>query len=97
MDDDAFVNVKRFISVLAKPEIPKEKLYMGHCFKGPGVKRRGKWKVSYEDYNQTFHPDFCSGYGIVLMLFICSWIYMPLFPGLKLTMFTSVCLQKKQV
>ena len=65
MDDDTFVNVKRFISVLAKPEIPKEKLYMGHCFKGPVVKRRGKWKVSYEDYNQTFYPDFCSEYGIV--------------------------------
>ena len=46
MDDDIFVNVKRLISVLVRPEIPKEKLYMGHCFKGPVVKRRGKWKVS---------------------------------------------------
>ena len=84
MDDDAFVNVKRFISVLAKPEIPKEKLYMGHCFKGPVVKRRGKWKVSYEDYNQTFYPDFCSGYEIVLSfdvvhLFVDLYAVVPWF------------------
>ena len=99
IDDDTFVNVKSLISVLAKPKIPKEKLYMGHCYKRPVVKRRGKWKVSYEDYNQTFYPDFCSGCGIVLSfdvvhLFVDLYAVVPWF---KLTMFTSVCLQKKQV
>ena len=84
MDDDTFVNVKRLISVLARPEIPKEKLYMGHCFKGPVVKRGGKWKVSYEGYNQTFYPDFCSGYGIVLSfdvvhLFVDLYAVVPWF------------------
>ena len=84
MDDDTFVNVKRLISVLAKLEIPNERLYMGHCFKGPVVKRRGKWKVSYEDYNQTFYPDFCSGYGIVLSfdvvhLFVDLYAVVPWF------------------
>ena len=84
MDDDTFVNVKSLISVLAKPKIPKEKLYMGHCYKRPVVKRRGKWKVSYEDYNQTFYPDFCSGCGIVLSfdvvhLFVDLYAVVPWF------------------
>ena len=31
------------------------------CFKGPVVKSRGKWKVSFEVYLQAFYLDFCSG------------------------------------
>ena len=84
MDDDTFVNVKSLISVLAKPEIPKEKLYMGHCPKGPYVKREGKWKVSFKDYKHKFYPDFCSGYGIVLSsdlvhLFVDLYAVVPWF------------------
>ena len=66
MDDDTFVDIKSLISLLAKPAIPRTKLYMGQCINRNVVKRRGKWKVSFEEYNQTFYPDFCAGYGFIL-------------------------------
>ena len=66
MDDDTFVDVKSLISLLAKPAILKTKLYMGQCDERNRVQRKGKWKVSFEEYNQTFYPDFCAGYGFVL-------------------------------
>ena len=99
MDDDTFVNVKRLISVLAKPEIPKEKLYVGHCFKGLSLKgeENGKFRMKIIIKHSTQTSVLDTELSCLLMLFICSWIYMPLFPGLKLTMFTSVCLRKRQV
>lgn len=66
MDDDTFVDVKGLISLLAKPAIPQEKLYIGKCFKKALVRRKGKWNISFEDYNATFYPEYCSGFGIVL-------------------------------
>lgn len=66
MDDDTFVDVKGLISLLAKPATPQGKLYIGKCFKKAKVKRKGKWKISFEDYNATFYPEYCSGFGIVL-------------------------------
>ena len=66
MDDDTFVDIKSLISLLAKPAIPKTKLYTGECNDRNVVKRRGKWKVSFEEYNQKFYPGFCSGYGFIL-------------------------------
>jgi len=32
----------------------------------PFPQRYGKWKVSFEEYNQTRYPDFCPGFGFRL-------------------------------
>ena len=66
MDDDTFVDVKGLISLLAKPGTPQGKLYIGKCFAKALVRRKGKWKISFGDYNATFYPEYCSGFGIVL-------------------------------
>ena len=65
-DDDVFVNPKGLIALLNDPNMPQAKLYMGHCYTNMQPHRKGKWKVSYEEYNKTDYPDFCPGFGIVL-------------------------------
>ena len=57
----------------------------------------GKFRMKIIIKHSTQTSVLDTKLSCLLMLFICSWIYMPLFPGLKLTMFTSVCLRKKQV
>ena len=54
MDDDTFVDIESLISLLAKPAIPRTKLYMGQCNNRNIVKRRGKWKVPFEEYTSFF-------------------------------------------
>ncbi|CAH3198982.1 unnamed protein product, partial [Porites evermanni] len=66
MGGDTFVDVKGLISLLAKPATPQGELYIGKCFKKARVKRKGKWKILFEDYNATFYPEYYSGFGIVL-------------------------------
>ena len=66
MDDDVFLNTKTLLSLLNTPTTPREKLYMGRVHKNPLVERRGKWKISKEEFNGTHYPSFCPGFGIVL-------------------------------
>ena len=66
MDDDAFLNTRALISLLKNPKTPQEKLYTGLVHEHPPVQRHGKWKVSQSEYNGTFYPPFCPGFGIVL-------------------------------
>ena len=65
-DDDVFVNTKALILHLIKPNTPTEKLYMGNYYKSAEVHRIGKWKVSREEYNRSYYPGFCPGFGYVL-------------------------------
>ena len=50
----------------------------------------GKFRMKIIIKHSTQTSVLDTELSCLLMLFICSWIYMPLFPGLKLTMFTSV-------
>ncbi|XP_078353563.1 beta-1,3-galactosyltransferase 5-like [Oculina patagonica] len=65
-DDDVFVNSEKLVSFLSEPTTPKKALYMGVPYKDPKVLRRGKWKVSKEEYSDAKYPDFCPGFGYVL-------------------------------
>ena len=60
------MNVPRVISFLRDPTTPKESLYAGRQYRSPPVLRRDKWKVTREEYNSTFYPDFCPGFGFIL-------------------------------
>ena len=41
---------------------------MGRCWLKPLVKRsrNNKWHISFQEYNITTYPNFCSGFGFVL-------------------------------
>ena len=65
-DDDVFINTPAVLDVLNKSSTPKEKLYLGFVFKNPKVKRKGKWGLTQEEYNETHYPDYCAGSGYIL-------------------------------
>ena len=65
-DDDVFINTPAVIALLNEAATPKERLYMGHLYKHPVVKRTGKWLITQEEYNETHYPDFCAGPGYIL-------------------------------
>ena len=65
-DDDVFVNSAGLVSFLGKPSTPVKEVYMGYRQRNPVVFRFGKWKVTKEEYSETYYPDFCSGFGYVL-------------------------------
>ena len=65
VDDDVFVNSAKFLSFLSQSTTPREKLYMGVLFKGFQPHRKGKWKVTEEEYSATYYPDFCPGFAIL--------------------------------
>ena len=81
-DDDVFVNPKRLIDVLQLKTTPTKGLYMGKLHHNPFVLRRGKWRVSYEEYNGTHYPDFCSGAGFVMSYDVVESL-VPLFDVIK--------------
>ena len=68
MDDDTFVHTKRLIEVLNGHYRSQQKVYMGRCWLKPLVKRsrNNKWHISFQEYNITTYPNFCSGFGFVL-------------------------------
>ena len=81
-DDDVFVNSKRLLEVLELETTPKKGLYMGKLHHNPVAQRDGKWRVSYEEYNETHYPDFCSGAGFVLSYDVVESV-VPLFDVIK--------------
>ena len=60
-DDDVFVNPYLLTDYLRKPVTPKTKLYTGVCRYHAIPRRKGKYKVSLEEYNTTRYPDYCLG------------------------------------
>ena len=65
-DDDVFVNPYKLMDYLRKPDTPKTKLYTGRCAHLGIPHRRGKYGVSWEEYNKTRFPDFCAGPAYLL-------------------------------
>ena len=65
-DDDVLVNTKDLIKFLQRRSTPNKGLFVGTLHHNPKVRREGKWNVSYEEYNHTYYPDFCSGAGFVM-------------------------------
>ena len=53
LDDDVFVHVPRVLSFLSAPTTPKKMFYAGNHYTNPVPLREGKWKVTYEEYNET--------------------------------------------
>ena len=66
LDDDVFVHVPRVLSFLSAPTTPKKMFYAGCHYANMGPHRKGKWMVTYEEYNETRYPDFCPGFGYIL-------------------------------
>ena len=60
-DDDVFVNPYLLTDYLRKPVTPKTKLYTGRCRHDAIPLRKGKYKVSREEYNRTRYPAYCLG------------------------------------
>ena len=81
-DDDILVNIEDFIQFLQKKSTPKKELFLGKLHHNPTVLRKGKWNVSYEEYNHTHYPDFCSGAGFVMTYDVIECI-VPLFDVIK--------------
>lgn len=81
-DDDILVNIEDFIQFLQKKSTPKKELFLGYLHHNPIVLRRGKWNVSYEEYNHTHYPDFCSGAGFVMTYDVIECI-VPLFDAIE--------------
>ncbi|KAJ7394235.1 hypothetical protein OS493_000037 [Desmophyllum pertusum] len=81
-DDDVLVNTKDLISLLQRRSTPKEGLFMGKRHRNPRVSRDGNWSVSYEEYNHTHYPDFCSGAGFVMSYDVVQCL-VPLFDEIK--------------
>ena len=73
-DDDIFVNPYKQMDYLAKPGTPKIKLYTGRCPQGGLPHRKGKYALSWEEYNKNRFPPFCDGPA-----------YAILGPGMNLT------------
>ena len=65
-DDDVFVDPRRMINHLKKPDTPKMKFYTGRCPQGGAPHREGKYAVSWEEYNKTGYPPYCAGPAYVL-------------------------------
>ena len=65
-DDDVFVDPHAMINHLKKPDTPKTNLYTGRCIHRGFPKRRGRYAVSWEEYNKTGYPPFCAGPAYVL-------------------------------
>ena len=81
-DDDVFVNSKRLLDVFKLKTTPTKGLYMGKLQHNPFVQRKGKWRVSYEEYSGTHYPDFCSGGGFVMSYDVVESV-VPLFDVIK--------------
>ena len=81
-DDDIFLHTADLIHFLQKKSTPKKELFLGRLHHKPKVRRQGKWKVSYEEFNQTHYPDFCSGAGFIMTYDVIDCI-VPLFDVIK--------------
>ena len=81
-DDDVLVNTKDLIKFLQRRTTPNNGLFMGMLHRNPKVRREGKWNVSYEEYNHTHYPDFCSGAGFVMSNDVVECL-VPLFDVIK--------------
>ena len=53
LDDDVFVHIPRVLSFLSAPNTPKKKLYAGNHYTNNVPFKGGKWRVTYEEYNET--------------------------------------------
>ena len=86
VDDDVFVDGIAVISYLSEPSTPKKELYVGNLIKRakPVRKEDAKWSTSYDEYGETFYPDYCSGFGFILSydvvaLFVEMFDFLPFF------------------
>ena len=75
-DDDVLVNAKRLVDVLKLKTTPKKGLYMGKLHHNPSAGQEGKWRVSYEEFNGTTYPDFCSGAGFVMSYDVVERLFL---------------------
>ena len=64
-DDDVFVSSYRLLDFLTSPNIPKSKLFTGNIMINSPVLRKGRYRVPYDQYNETVFKPYCSGGGIV--------------------------------
>ena len=81
-DDDVLINTDDLIKFLQRKSTPSRGLFMGKLHHNPIVRRAGKWNVSYEEYNHTHYPDFCSGAGFVMSYDVIECA-VPLFDVIK--------------
>ncbi|XP_078358281.1 beta-1,3-galactosyltransferase 5-like [Oculina patagonica] len=65
-DDDVFINPYKLLNYLSDPETPKSRLYLGNVATRSKPERKGKWGLSYEEYQRKILPKFCVGPAYVL-------------------------------
>ena len=65
-DDDVFINTPAVVKLLNNARTPKEKLYLGFVHTDPKPEKKGKWRVSKQEYSEKFYPNFCAGPGYIL-------------------------------
>lgn len=77
-DDDVFINTPLLFSYLHEPaRLPSEHLLF--CFESIQVKvkrtYRSKWRVSYEEYMDSYYPSHCPGFSILYSADVVNQLY----------------------
>ena len=75
IDDDVFVHIPKVLSFLNATTTPKKKLYTGLLYANMGPHRKGKWMVTYEEYNETTDIQI---FASVLDTFYLTMLYVHL-------------------
>lgn len=78
-DDDVFINTPLMYKYLQQPtKLSSEHLLF--CFESPRVKVkrtfRSKWRVSYEEYMDSYYPSHCPGFSILYSADVVHQLYL---------------------
>lgn len=65
-NDNTFINFPRLFSFLKSPDTPTTELYAGNVQYEARVERRGKYRITKDEYKGKTYPRYCSGGGYVL-------------------------------
>lgn len=82
-DDDVFVNTPFMYSLLEKPsewhkQLHRERLLFCSEITRAKVKRtfRSKWRVSYDEYMESYFPNHCPGFSILYSADLVVQLYL---------------------
>lgn len=77
-DDDVFINTPLLYSYLHHPtRLPSERLLFCYESLRVKVKRtfRSKWRVSYDEYMDSYYPNHCPGFSILYSADVVHQLY----------------------
>ena len=87
-DDDVYVNFENVYSSINKKYTSTDRFFLCHVFrKAPPIRDlNSKWYTSFEEYNNTFFPTYCSGTAYLFSSVILGDLYQSALKASFLTM-----------